>query len=100
MKAINNISFKGVYINNNAGSAQTEGFSLQELQKKYEGYSWKLNILPDKYTLRSPSTSKTYEGPFSVKKHVARNSAKEERHQLIIRMGERLAFTYRRFSII
>ena len=59
---------------------------LQNAQQKFANSKWTMNINENGYTLVSPSTSKTYTGPFSIRKHSKMGALKTKVSQLIIRM--------------
>lgn len=57
-----------------------------------------MNIDSENYSLTSPTTKKTYFGPFSVKRHVKKNKEKADEYRIIVRMGnnnlEKYAINY------
>ena len=60
----------------------------QDAQKLFENSKWKLNISKDGYALKSPSTCKTYSGPFTVKKQFKTGAKREDTTALIVRMDK------------
>lgn len=60
---------------------------VEEAQDSFRKYNWHLNIDSEQYSLTSPTTKKTYFGPFTVKRHVKKNKDKADEYRIIVRMG-------------
>ena len=61
---------------------------VEQAKDECAKYKWHININPENYTLTSPSTKKTYTGPFSVKRHVKKNKNKPDEFTIIVRMND------------
>lgn len=61
---------------------------IQQAAYDFSNFKWHLNIRQDSYTLTSPTTKKTYSGPFTVKRHIKKNLNKPDEYRLIIRMND------------
>lgn len=94
---INNIqpvSFKGIaiqdggldYLREQEGELAVR--KAQDAQKLFEASKWRLNISQNGYTFKSPSTLRTYEGPFTVKRLFKTGAKREDTTALIIRMDK------------
>lgn len=71
---------------------------IEKAKDEFKKYNWHLNIDSENYSLTSPTTKKTYFGPFSVKRHVKKNKEKADEYRIIVRMGnnnlEKYAINY------
>ncbi len=88
------ISFKGIaiqdggfdYLREQEGELAVR--KVQDAQKLFEASKWRLNISQDGYTLKSPSTMRTYTGPFTVKRLFKTGAKREDTTALIVRMDK------------
>ena len=60
---------------------------VEQVKDEFKQYKWHLNINPDSYSLTSPTTKKTYKGPFTIKRRIKKNINKPDEYKLIIRMN-------------
>ena len=89
------VLFKGIaidqdglnYIKNEGGEVAIR--KLFVARDEFANSKWELNISKNGYTLKSPTTKKTYAGPFSIKRSSKTGAERKETSQLIIRMDER-----------
>ena len=87
-----NQSFKGIKVKDGGIELlKKEGsralIVVEQAKDECAKYKWHLNINPENYTLTSPSTKKTYNGPFSIKRHVKKNKNKPDEFTIIVRMN-------------
>ena len=61
---------------------------LEFLKDKFSKYKWCLNIDSDNYSLTSPTTKKTYKGPFTIKRHVIKKANRPDEYTVIVRMSD------------
>ena len=90
----NNYSFSGIKVKDGGFDLlKKEGnyalLKVEEAQDKFGKYNWHLNIDSENYSLTSPTTKKTYFGPFTIKRHVKRNKDKADEYRIIVRMGNK-----------
>ena len=74
------------YVRNEGGESAVG--LLNKAIDTYADSKWRLNIGKEGYSLTSPTTLKTYKGPFTVKKHSKTGAKREETSEIIIRMDE------------
>ena len=90
--ASNSFSFNGIKVKDGGiDLLKKEGTyalsKIEEAQDQFRKYNWHLNIDAEKYSLTSPTTKKTYFGPFSIKRHVKKNKDKDDEYRIIVRLG-------------
>lgn len=100
INSINTISFKGQhrqqgivvqnggmnYIMQEGGESAVARLNLAKEQ--FSNSQWQLGINENGYSLTSPSTRKTYTGPFSVKKLLKTGAKREHTTSLVVRMDK------------
>ena len=67
---------------------------LNQAINEFADIKWNLNIGKNGYSLTSPTTFKTYEGPFSIKKHSKTGGNRTETSQIIVRMDKQNRVKY------
>ena len=88
------VSFKGITVQNGGlDFVRQEGgelavSKLNIAQGQFADSSWNLLVTENGYNLTSPSTNKTYFGPFSVKKRFIKGTKKEPTSTLVVRMDK------------
>ncbi len=58
-------------------------------KEQFKNFHWHLNAEEEHYSLTSPTTAKTYMGPYSIKRHYKKPSAKSGDYKLVITMNEK-----------
>jgi hypothetical protein len=61
---------------------------VEQAKDEFRKYNWHLNIDSENYSLTSPTTKKTYFGPFSIKRHIKKNKNTPDEFQIIVRMSD------------
>ena len=94
------INFTGINMHNGGREfVEAEGGEealarLNQAINEFSDIKWNLNVGKNGYSLTSPTTLKTYEGPFSIKKHSKTGVNGTETSQIIVRMDKQNRVKY------
>lgn len=90
----NNLHFCGLKIKNyDSNILKKEGaYAVQRFNaacEQFKNFHWHLNVEEDVYSLTSPTTSKTYTGPYGIKRHYKKTKQQNPDCKLVITMNDK-----------